>query len=226
MISGGRPAVNSALSETGWSVVPWPESESILTLAETFGQPVPSRRGGELTDYLAPLEREEAKPRSMSVIHGTGPLPLHTDGAYLRIPPRFLLMRLAAGHISDRPTLIVDTHKICWSPEDLRRLRNAVWLVNGGNVKFYTAILNNSLVAGAEIIRFDECCMRAIPSVDDSAETLCRNLRNAAPVEFEWKRGEVLVIDNWRAMHGRGATNEHLANNRMLERVMVKGIDR
>lgn len=94
------------LRKAGWCTL---ETNSPLEeLAREFGEPVPVRPGAPIISRLMVQEPEQGHPNSLTSRHGTGPFPFHTDGAHFPRVPRYILLRLAQGAISDRPTRVID----------------------------------------------------------------------------------------------------------------------
>lgn len=207
----------------GWTEFCVPDVEDSLELALTIGRPVPSRVNGPLLDRLRPMSQQLAHPRSMSAVYGLGPFPFHTDGAYMPLPPRYVLLRLSPGALSDRPTLLCRIDELSLSTEDLRLLRNDVWLVEGGRGYFYTTILNDAIASTCELLRFDLCCMRpACSSFARSADLLCQALDAGNAYPLEWSPGRAVLIDNWRVLHARAPAADRVRETkRVLERVLI-----
>jgi hypothetical protein len=113
---------------------------------------------------------------------------------------------------------LLDRHTVHFSPNELALLRSAAVLVRSGRRSFYSSLLP----AGEEYLRFDAGCMEA---VDDRGRTAIRMLEDrlaqASLVEHHWRTGDILVIDNWRALHGRARTG--VAVGRRLSRIMIDG---
>ncbi len=194
----------------------------LVELALALGKPCPSREGNALIDRLMPTERNHARPGTMSFYFGLGRFPFHTDGAYSRIPPRFILLRLAAAAYSLRPTLLCDIAALALRAEEVRALTHDVWIVRGGRRPFLSSILNDSLLVGHTILRFDRCCMRpASPRSKRCARIMDAALDNSVPVAIHWSSGKVLVLDNWRVLHARGDGPLDLNEGRVLERASV-----
>jgi hypothetical protein len=40
-------------------------------------------------------------------------------------------------------------------------------------------------------------------------------------MQIDWTDGRVLVLDNWRVLHGRGPANVAVKKQRALERVLI-----
>lgn len=212
----------------GWAEVSFEGStEEFLLFAQGLGTPTPSRKGGAVVDRLKPVEREAAHPRSMSARYGKGGFPFHTDGAYLRTPPRYVLLRLVEGR-SDRPTLLLRPDPDGFSPQDWQALKRDVWIVNGGRGRYLTPLINDTQYPGRQMLRYDQECMRPFePGSCRSAQVMQEYIDRAEPQACSWTRGKVLVIDNWSVMHGRGEATAGAGEHRVLERVLVtNGEDR
>jgi hypothetical protein len=211
------------LAQRGWIVSCWSRARSLLEFAQKLGDPVPSRSKNGFVDLLRPLDHKSARPNSLSAAYGVGPLPLHTDSANFRIPPRFVVLRIAPGCSSDRPTLVADGDGLLSAEEEISDLRNDVWLVNGGRGRFYTSIVNDTLVPGFRIVRYDEGCMRPIEGAQQRANLVRTRVRELAVWKMHWREDFVLVLDNWRVLHGRGAAELEISGTRGLERILVRG---
>lgn len=211
------------LLKKGWATFSWEGTRAaLLKLARELGEPIPSRKAGDLVDRLVPTTAEKAHLRSMSTLFGEGAFPFHTDAAYLRIPPRFAILRHAEGEFVSRPTLLLDSQRLPLSSYALNILRREVWLVNGGRGRFYTPILNETLVPGTTIARFDRNCMKPVgDEASRSLEILENVLALSEPQSISWSKARVLIVDNWRVLHARGPKPSEENESRVLERVLV-----
>ncbi len=211
------------LVEHGWTMLDFSGTQSdLLQFAQTLGRPVPSRRGSQLVDSLKPTAPAEAKSRSMSARFGFGAFPFHTDAAYMRLPPRYMILRLVEGEENSRPTLILSIEALNLSSSDLRLLKREVWLVNGGHGRFLSPLVNDTLVPGATVLRFDPCCMRpATEGFGASQQILEQAISNVSPINVDWMRERLLVLDNWRVLHARSDQPQEQDTNRLLERILV-----
>ena len=106
--------------------------EEFDALATRLGSSVSVRRNGPITDQLMPTPSDQAAPRSLSAIYGLGTFPFHTDAAHHRVPPRYVLMRLADGATSTTPTQLVDAEPGAFTLPDSKTLTRETWLVRGG----------------------------------------------------------------------------------------------
>lgn len=207
------------LSVRGWVELCFPAREDLLVLAATFGEPCSLRRDGPLIDRLSPTQRQSARPGTMSSYFGIGAFPFHTDGAYLRVPPRFIVLRLAPGSRSQRPTLLFDGASLGTSREEKQALARDVWFVRGGIRNFLSSVVNDTVIPGHIVVRFDRCCMTpATPHSRELARILDIALESNNPVQIDWIEDRALVLDNWRMLHARGNCHTESSETRLLER--------
>jgi hypothetical protein len=209
------------LLEDGWLELRCGGQINLLNVARQLGKPVPSRRNAPLIDRLMPTKQEDAHPRSLSAVYGIGEFPFHTDSAYIPIPPRFMLLHLIEG-TSDRPTLLHDVRSFPFTEEEKRVMLRDVWLVNGGRGRFFTSLMNDTLVPGITITRYDQCCMRPAHRTFGSSSVILNSYcRETDPYTVNWAKGLLLILDNWRILHARGRSSDVDNENRVLERVLV-----
>jgi hypothetical protein len=187
-------------------------------LAKQLGVPL-SGRAGQTIEPLLPTKPTEAKPKSLSAIHGLGSFPMHTDGAHQIVPPRFVVLTCASSGTRPVPTNLLRFRDLGLGASELARFEAIPFLVRNGRRSFYSTICSVS----RPFIRFDEGCM--VPQ-DASGEASKRFIaQRARDVGFEtvhWQTGDVLVIDNWNVMHGRGVGNGAASADRQLFRVNVQ----
>jgi hypothetical protein len=187
-------------------------------IAKLLGEPIKGR-AGRLVDALAPMDKEKAKPSSLSVIHGLGAFPFHTDGAHLLQPPRFLVLICAAPGAAPEPTTLVRFQDLKLGPAERGSLEATPFLFRNGQRSFYSTIYTST----RPFIRFDEGCMvptgpegrRAMAAIADYA-------RGANWSAVHWRAGGVLIIDNWNVMHGRGSAGSEASVDRLILRSSVR----
>jgi hypothetical protein len=188
-------------------------------LAEALGRLVGTR-----------LRRSELVPRasgsgtgiSLSERAGFGAFEAHTDGANLRVPPRWSVMRLQPGARTDVSTHLWDVWALPLSPERVDILRRAMFTVRGGARPFYTSILRE--IGGVSIVRLNRTCMTPLTRAGAAAaEDLVMSLFSRRPIVHEWTPSSGLVFDNWRMIHARPAVDEDTASDRRLDRILVGG---
>lgn len=166
---------------------------------------------------LRPLDRASARPGSMSSFTGMTQQPFHTDAAFVPVPPRYLVIQCVERGEGRCPTqiLALKWKSLREAPPPL--LTEPVWVARGGGLSpFYTQVLSlNGQSDG--LIRFDPLCMRPSSTQPEmAARTLAVLEDYATPVDIDWKRGDALVIDNWRCLHRRADAST--APSRLLRR--------
>jgi len=168
-------------------------------------------------ERISPRQASEARSGTMSARWGLGPFPLHTERAHWRVPPRFVIFR-SVGEETDRPTTLLDSAGLRLDRRLRHRLRTTPWLVSMGGTDFSATVLWPSGTRGRDHIRYDGCCM--VPAEKELGDDFGRVLETADVVDYSWRRGVALVIDNWRMLHGRG-TSARADYGRILERIVV-----
>ena len=212
--------MREALSNKGWAVTHAASTNDFLSLATSLGHPVAVRAGDAVMSRLTPVDRDEAHPRSLSAEYGLGRFPLHTDCAHHRVPPRWVLLRLPADKMSDRPTLLADSFDLKLSADERAELQFALWVVNPGRGRFLAQVLEATGL-GMDRLRLNTGCMRpAHRRFEETAEWLKDRLELVPRIEFSWQPSAVLMIDNWRVLHGRGGGPAGFAE-RELQRIVV-----
>ena len=169
-------------------------------IAHLLGGPISldRRRSTEL-QRLTVRPREQARPNSLSSRFGTGPFPLHTDGASWATPPRYLILGAATATYTSAATVICQVPILTRDAAD--RVCDGVFVIRHGANSFFGSISRT----GRRYTRYDPACMRPIDEMSHSALALFSSLVAAQPRHLiKWRTGDVLVIDNWRTLHGRG----------------------
>lgn len=200
------PGVDGAIQARGWAscaLNPTSESffrEQLLLLAAKLGTPVATRSGGNLCDMLMPTGAHAAKPRSLSKIHSAGEFPLHIDTAHWLTPCRYVILACLSPGSGNRPTLLLDTPRLPLSEQQVSLLHSTPLRVTNGRNSFFSTILSKT----RPFVRFDPGCMTTTtPDGSASLEVLSRQNWPDHVESVHWKAGTVLVIDNWRLLHGR-----------------------
>jgi alpha-ketoglutarate-dependent taurine dioxygenase len=72
-------------------------------------------------------------------------------------------------------------------------------------------------------IRYDPGCMVPQGSESEaSAKLIAHRAKEVGFTAVHWRTGDVLVIDNWNALHGRGRGVSEASSDRKLLRVSVQ----
>jgi L-asparagine oxygenase len=173
---------------------------------------------------LKPTLAEETTPNTYSGMYGHGRFPFHTDLAHWRHPPRFLLLRCVVG-FEQVPTLLIDGASL---------IENV-----GRNVVTRALVSPRRPIKGAlpllrlfdqhqgdqGMLRWDEVFIRPASRSGEFGVLKfreCLNLSTPKMVSLA-KRGDTLIIDNWRVLHGRSPVPSK-CRNRVLERAYLEAV--
>ena len=191
-------------------------SDQIENLARQLGNIVPGRTR-QLIEQIVPQAMDTAQAATLSSVYGLNQLPLHTDAAHWPVPCRFLVIGCVEPGPVPVPTMLLDFRRVRLSKEEVSLCRRTPFLIRNGQRSFYGSILDEA----REFIRIDPGCMTAVSKHGN----MVLNTFNAEKHEdvlhsHSWSRGDILIIDNWRVMHGRGGSRT--APGRKLLRAMVR----
>jgi hypothetical protein len=203
-----------SLRQNGWATVRNVNRAGVLDLAHTLG--MPWSRSGAIIEELRIRDHGNAPPCSLSGMHGRGAFPLHTDFAHCMTPPRYVLLRSTSA-APVRPTLVQPLDGLARSEVACRTLRRRVWVVRGGPVPFYAPLL----FGAGTFVRWDSACMSPGALATDALGAWTNCLASANPFECDWELNTVLVIDNWRTLHGRAGSSMKSDDERVLERIVI-----
>jgi alpha-ketoglutarate-dependent taurine dioxygenase len=203
----------STVTEMGHDMHSAPE-----TIAKLLGNPVTGRSRQEI-EPLTPTKRPSANSKSLSVVHGLGSFPMHTDGAHRLQPPRFVVLVCASPGTSPVPTTLIRFRDLKISASERARLDASPFLVRNGRRSFYSTICSPSRM----FIRFDAGCM--VPQGTESeagAKLIAHRANEIGFTLMHWRTGDVLVMDNWTVLHGRGLGLSEASSDRKLLRLCVQ----
>jgi alpha-ketoglutarate-dependent taurine dioxygenase len=211
----------ATLRARGWSSMPLAPDHDLRSIIPLLRPQLADQVASIQVERVSPKTSSQARPGTMSAIYGMDSFPLHTERAHWPAPPRFLILR-SVGDASDRPTTLLDSYRFALDQKLAQELLQTPWSVRWGEVSFRSWVLQSfSSGKGRWRIRYDRCCM--IP-FDEAHKGLLDRLEHALialePETHYWEPGIVLIIDNWRVLHGRGkCTGSDFG--RSLERVVV-----
>jgi len=215
-----QPAIEMAMLDArGWAAFALSSSpdagfrEQLLALAERLGTPTATRSGGHLFDTLTPTEANAAKPRSLSKIHSAGEFPLHIDTAHWLTPCRYVILACVSAGGAHRPTSLLDTRRLPLNKQQISLLCGTPLRVTNGRYSFFSTIFSRT----RPFVRLDPGCMTA--TTPDGAKALAVFSRENWPEYIEtihWEAGTVLVMDNWRLLHGRGHADSSDSDRKLL----------
>jgi hypothetical protein len=187
--------------QAGWCLVPFVAPEEISAFLDRL---LPSASVQRHYRDLKPHDKCSAPPASMSAITGTSAQPLHTDGAYHHVPPHYIALQCLNPGEAYCPTWILAPNLHRLRREGPSFLTKPNWVCRGYDLEpFYCPILDAP--NGVLRLRFDPLCMRPINTRSVTMDETQRTIKNFSKgAEVGWKRGSLLIIDNWCCVHARG----------------------
>jgi hypothetical protein len=172
-------------------------------------------RAGALEEIVRPRAANDAHPRSLSARHGLNALPFHVELSHRPRPCRYLLLGCIEPGSPSAVTMLLDWRSLGFSQDELHLLEAPV-LVRTGRHSFYSTILSPDRA----FLRYDPCCLEAVEERGRSALRLMeRRLALSSPDTHQWRRGDILIIDNWRILHARGPSAR--SSGRRLVRILI-----
>ncbi|MBW8311608.1 MAG: TauD/TfdA family dioxygenase [Rhizobium sp.] len=220
MIDDRTPEFWRLIESRGWAHFSAGTSDHVILrelnrAAYSFGTPV-SGRNGSKGEILRPQAQDSAHPRSLSSSFGLGAFPLHAELSHRLRPCRYLLLACLDPGDGSSPTTMLDWRTLQFTSDQLQLLNSAPVLVRAGRQSFYSTILP----VDRAFLRYDLGCVEAVDARGTEAlRTITQKLKDARQEFFHWALGDILVIDNWRVLHGRAPCADH--SNRTLARVLV-----
>lgn len=211
------------IAKRGWSSHRISELDPASTVRELgrigdyFGTRV-AGRAGSLDEVIQPRAADDAHPRSLSLRYGLGALPFHTELSHRTKPCRYLLLGCIDPGSPAAATMLLDWRNLRFSPQELDLLEAAPILVRTGRRSFYSTIL----APGGLFFRYDPACLEPLDDRGRSALRLVEARIDGAASEAEahhWRQGDILIIDNWRVLHGRSPADH--GSGRRLARILI-----
>lgn len=197
-----------------------PEASSLDALSD-FGQ-IEVVEGLSAVQSLTPREEIEALPNTYSGNFGLGEFPLHTDLAHWAIPPRYLALRCIRGAESVGTRLLDGRQLIERFGADVLRTILVQPRRPMRNGKQLIQLLERIRCSNEFRLRWDSIYLK--PASVHSSEIFCEVIefiKNTKPFEVHLlERGDTLIIDNWRYLHGRAITDDR-ARERQIDRAYL-----
>jgi hypothetical protein len=210
-----------SLAERGWSrhTSKGADSGSIVRELGRLGDRLGTRvagRAGSLEEVVQPRAADDAHPRSLSARYGLGALPFHTELSHRTRPCRYLLLGCIDPGLPAAATMLLDWRTLGFSREELDLLEDAPVLVRTGRRSFYSTILS----PGGAFLRYDPGCLEALEERGRQALSLVGDrIAGARSEAHHWRQGDILIIDNWRVLHGRSPSDR--GSGRSLARILI-----
>ncbi len=216
-----QQSIAVSVAEHGWAcrVAAKLDADTVVNEINLIGDFFGTRatgRSGAIEELIRPLAASVAHPRSLSARYGLESLPLHVELSHRLQPCRYLLLGCIDPGSPGAVTLLFDWHTLDFSPDEIHMLESAPILVRAGRRSFYSTILRPDHT----FLRYDPGCIEAIDTRGQAAlDIVASRLANGTPKIHCWQQGDILVIDNWRVLHGRGPTDE--SSGRRLTRILI-----
>ena len=222
IVTACASSLQDALYSSGWCVAASKRStinelsDVVQAIGLVLGEIAPGR-GGALIERIVPHERECAYEGSLSSQYGLESIPLHTDTAHWSVPCKYVVIACAETGPKSTPTILFDSAQAVLTMREANACKSAVFLIRNGKRSFYGSIAQR----GRPFVRLDSGCMTPQGADGDVAiNALNANRQSAAIHRHNWTVGDVMIINNWRVLHGRGNA-ERTEQGRILLRAMV-----
>lgn len=192
-------------------------SEELLRVGKLLGEPSVQRKSVGVVQELIPTTPNRGFQSSLTAKYSTGSFPLHVDTAHWLTPCRYLILGCLDEGDSGRDTVIVDFRNIKLTDKERSILLQTPFKITNGRNSFYGTILSKD----RDFIRYDPGCMTQTVKVEIDIERIFSYERTAEiQSKVRWKTGKIVVIDNWRMLHGR-CEKKTEGTERTLYRVVV-----
>lgn len=220
-VTSAQPTFLVSLDQYGWvqRVAESADADAVLDEIRRLGDLLGTRavgRAGALEEMVRPHEPEDAHPRSLSAQYGLNALPFHVELSHRPRPCRYLLLGCIDPGSPSTVTMLLDWRTLGFSSDELHLFEVAPILVRTGRRSFYSTVLPPDRA----FLRYDPGCVQA---VDERGRTALRLLEHrlafGSPDTHEWRRGDILIIDNWRVLHGRGPSDR--GSGRRMARILI-----
>lgn len=174
---------------------------------------------------LVPQEISNAPPNTYSGNFGVAEFPLHTDLAHWGVPPRYFALRCVSG--SESVTTKVLDGRALTNHFGTNFLRTILVQPRRPmrNGKQLLQLLERAESSDGFRFRWDTVYLK--PATAHSEELIANVsafISSIQPSEFVLlERGDTLVVDNWRCLHGRSCADGS-ARNRQIDRAYLRSI--
>ena len=215
------PPVLAKLGQRGWAchVSNMTDTDSFVREIGRIGDVLGTRALGRASareEVVQPRTPRDAHPRSLSARYGLDALPLHAELSHRPRPCRYLLLGCIDPGTPSAVTRLLDWQTLPFSPEEQLLLEGAPILVRTGRRSFYSTILSPRRA----FVRYDPGCLEAVDERGRAALRLVeQRLAAGALYSHRWRQRDVLIIDNWRVLHGRGPSD--IGSGRQLARILI-----
>jgi Taurine catabolism dioxygenase TauD, TfdA family len=209
------------LINNGWCTIDSDDhialSDRLLQTARSLGTPVTARKSVGILQDIYPTKNVQFH-KSLTAKYLDGEFPLHVDTAHWLSPCRYVVMGCLEVGNFDRETTLINFGDIHFPSDIYQTLFTEPFKIENGKNSFYGTILNKS----REFIRYDPGCMTPTSRQGEILMSFFEKDKLEYAVKpINWVKGRILVIDNWRVLHGRNPGNFG-TSERLIRRVLVK----
>jgi len=191
--------------------------DELIEIGRKLGRPVIHRRSSGFVQKLLPTDAKGGYPHSLTAKYSLGDFPLHVDTAHWPTPCRYVILGCEAEGQTNRETVLLNFAELGVSKIERDALFNAPFKIRNGRNSFYSTILSKN----RSFIRYDPGCMTPATEHGFVAANIFAQIRtHQLKTHLTWIRGKIVVIDNWRVLHGREQAIDNGAD-RVLKRVLV-----
>jgi L-asparagine oxygenase len=172
---------------------------------------------------LRPRESDKVGQNQYSGNYGLGDFPLHSDLAHWSLPPRYFLLRCIEGRRE------VFTRVLPWTAVlasvGLSVLQRAVFAGRKRRLGCCSLVHAMSRHEKGNVFRWDPVFLRPLNAAAQELATHMKDSKwaNRATEIPLCRPGDTMLIDNWRALHGRSPVPAG-GTGRLLERVYLSEI--
>lgn len=191
--------------------------DELVEIGTELGKPVALRNSTGLVQKLVPTVSDKAHPNSLSSQHALKSFPLHVDTAHWPTPCRYVVLGCLSEEESNRRTVLMDFLEMDISKLERDILFNAPFKITNGRNSFYGTVLSRQ----RNYVRYDPGCMTPATKYGHGVfDIFSEECTKSMLRHITWARGKIVIIDNWRMLHGRGEAIKE-GSDRILYRVLV-----
>jgi alpha-ketoglutarate-dependent taurine dioxygenase len=226
-----RTLLIESLNKDGFAFIPsWRPNSNTQEVGELLGKIIDISlftKGFNIktVQTLEPRHKQFESCRAYSDMFGLNRFPLHTDLAYWQEPPHYLVLRCLRGS-TEVHTRILNAATVERAAGDSVMKRA---LVKPRHLPHYipVCILPLRLSGlGSNSIRWDSVFLKPVNGMASKLFEVIANLDNDKTLGVNLalvNHGDTLIIDNWRALHGRSSVPSH-AEMRRIERLYLSAL--
>lgn len=223
------PSKYASLNESGWTIAKI-KPRDFLEEQRARGTVISDPISGCEIDNLHTSNVSLRKPRNLSVGYPSSELPLHTDYPNLGLPPRFVCLFAIAPDASNETT-VFPIHQFIAAKEGRqffkRQLQEPIKLrsLNGKS-----SVMRICEISGSGLlVRYSWNCMEPFFKKGRWVFDYLNELPEMFPTYLETfvlKEDEVLIIDNFRCLHGRRSSiaKPKTVSSRIVGRILLSSL--